>query len=185
MPRNVCDRQGGYTDHVLNWGNARAEVFYKEGDYLGCLPGNANCAVKLEEDPLPRSRAQTSVTALNRSAIGPNQSRRWADFLDGLSQTLIAAEVKNYQPYLRDCGRLSQFNNPNNIPSPNADPMQVAPEYAGGSCTLRTDGHAEWVDGGVHHVNPEPERWDNERLCDGCPGFNPPDRSNLAGLRRR
>ena len=30
--------------------------------------------------------------------------------------------------------------------------MQVVPEYAGGSCTLKPDGHAEWVDGGVHHT---------------------------------
>jgi prepilin-type N-terminal cleavage/methylation domain-containing protein/prepilin-type processing-associated H-X9-DG protein len=89
---------------------------------------------------------------VNRSAIGPNQGRRWAHFQDGLSQTLLAAEVKNYQPYLRDCGGLSQINNPNSIPSPDANYMQVAPEYAGGSCTLKTDGHAEWVDGGVHHT---------------------------------
>jgi prepilin-type N-terminal cleavage/methylation domain-containing protein/prepilin-type processing-associated H-X9-DG protein len=88
----------------------------------------------------------------NRSAFGPNQSRRWAEFQDGSSQTLIQAEVKNYQPYLRDCGGLSQINNPSSIPSPNADAMQVVPEYAGGTCTFKPDGHAEWVDGGVHHT---------------------------------
>jgi prepilin-type N-terminal cleavage/methylation domain-containing protein/prepilin-type processing-associated H-X9-DG protein len=88
----------------------------------------------------------------NRSALGPNQSRKWADFQDGLSQTFIAAEVKNYQPHLRDCGGLAQINNPDIIPTPDANYMQIAPEYAGGSCTLRPDGHAEWVDGGVHHT---------------------------------
>jgi prepilin-type N-terminal cleavage/methylation domain-containing protein/prepilin-type processing-associated H-X9-DG protein len=88
----------------------------------------------------------------NRSAFGPNQSRRWADFQDGLSQTMIQAEVKNWQPYLRDCGGLAQVNNPSNIPSPNGGPMQLVPEYAGGSCTFKPDGHAEWVDGGVHHT---------------------------------
>ena len=35
--------------------------------------------------------------AHNRSAFGPNRSRRLAAFTDGLSQTLFAAEVKAYQ----------------------------------------------------------------------------------------
>lgn len=88
----------------------------------------------------------------NRSAFGPNQSRRLAEFTDGLSLTLLLAEVKAYQPYLRDCGGLTQIRDPSNIPSPDADPAQVVPEYSGGSCTLKPDGHAEWVDGGVHHT---------------------------------
>lgn len=91
-------------------------------------------------------------TQPNRSAFGPNQSRTWADVTDGLSQTALMAEVKSYQNYLRDCGGLSQVNDPSNIPSPNASPMQVVPEYAGGSCMLKPDGHTEWVDGGVHHT---------------------------------
>jgi prepilin-type N-terminal cleavage/methylation domain-containing protein/prepilin-type processing-associated H-X9-DG protein len=88
----------------------------------------------------------------NRSAFGPNQSRKWADFTDGLSQTILLGEVKSYQPYLRDCGGLSQISDPTNIPSPNANPAQMVPEYNGSGCTLKPDGHAEWVDGGVHHT---------------------------------
>jgi prepilin-type N-terminal cleavage/methylation domain-containing protein/prepilin-type processing-associated H-X9-DG protein len=88
----------------------------------------------------------------NRGAFGPNQSRAWAEFSDGLSQTAILAAVKSYQPYLRDCGGLSQINNASNIPPANADPKTVVPEYAVGSCMLKPDGHAEWVDGGVHHT---------------------------------
>jgi prepilin-type N-terminal cleavage/methylation domain-containing protein/prepilin-type processing-associated H-X9-DG protein len=91
-------------------------------------------------------------TQPNRTAFGPNQARRLADFRDGLSQTLLLSEVKSYQPYLRDCGGLAVVNNVDNIPSPNADPNQVVPEYNGGGCTLKPDGHAEWVDGGVHHT---------------------------------
>ena len=34
----------------------------------------------------------------NRNAFGMNRSRRIAEFTDGLSQTLLAAEVKTYQP---------------------------------------------------------------------------------------
>ena len=34
----------------------------------------------------------------NRKAFGMNRSRRIAEFTDGLSQTLLAAKVKTYQP---------------------------------------------------------------------------------------
>ncbi len=86
----------------------------------------------------------------NRGAFGPNFSRRWAEFRDGQSQTLMASEVKTYQPYLRDCG-LSQIQTPGNVPAANADPLSVAPEYR--TCaTLRTSGHAEWADGHVHQT---------------------------------
>ena len=91
-------------------------------------------------------------TEPNRSAFGPNQGRKWADFRDGLSQTLLLSEVKSYQPYLRDCGGLSVVNNADAIPGPNGDPNLVVPEYNGSGCTLKPDGHAEWVDGGVHHT---------------------------------
>ena len=43
-------------------------------------------------------------------------------------------------------------NNPDNIPGPNADPNVVVPEHNGSGCTLKPDGHAEWIDGGVHHT---------------------------------
>jgi prepilin-type N-terminal cleavage/methylation domain-containing protein/prepilin-type processing-associated H-X9-DG protein len=91
-------------------------------------------------------------TLPNRSAFGPNQSRSWAAFTDGLSNTAMMAEVKSYQNYLRDCGGLSKVNDPSNIPPPNANPLQIVPEYADASCMLKPDGHAEWVDGGVHHT---------------------------------
>ena len=71
---------------------------------------------------------------------------------DGLSQTLLLSEVKNYQNYLRDCGGLSLINNADSIPPANAEPLAVVPEYAGASCTPKPDAHAEWVDGGVHHT---------------------------------
>jgi prepilin-type N-terminal cleavage/methylation domain-containing protein/prepilin-type processing-associated H-X9-DG protein len=87
----------------------------------------------------------------NRSAFGINRSRRWADFTDGTSNTILAAEVKTYQTYLRNCGRLANITNPNQIPPPEASPIQVAPEYAGGSCEYKPGaGHTEWTDGQVH-----------------------------------
>ncbi len=87
-------------------------------------------------------------SVVNRSAFGPNKSRRFAGFTDGLSNTLVAAEVKTYTSYVRDCGVLAQISNPNVIPPPNADPLVVAPEYNG--CTLKAgSGHTEWPDGQV------------------------------------
>ncbi len=40
----------------------------------------------------------------NPSAFGPNASRKFASFTDGLSNTLLGAEVKTYMPAYHDCG---------------------------------------------------------------------------------
>lgn len=86
----------------------------------------------------------------NRSAFGPNRSRRLGEFTDGLSQSLAIAEVKTYQPtYICDNAQLSQVNNPNSVPPPTADYLSVAPEYLGG-CRLYELGHTEWSDGNCH-----------------------------------
>ncbi len=87
----------------------------------------------------------------NRSAFGPNRSRRPAEFRDGLSHTLLAAEVKAYQPmYICDGVGLSQVTNSNVVPPPNANPLTVGPEYTSGSCRLYLMGHTEWSDGNAH-----------------------------------
>jgi prepilin-type N-terminal cleavage/methylation domain-containing protein len=57
------------------------------------------------------------ATQPNRSAFGPNQARRLADFRDGLSQTLLLSEVKSYQPYLRDCGGCRSSTTPTTSPA--------------------------------------------------------------------
>jgi prepilin-type N-terminal cleavage/methylation domain-containing protein/prepilin-type processing-associated H-X9-DG protein len=89
----------------------------------------------------------------NRSAFGPNRSRRLAEFTDGLSQTLVAAEVKVRQSS-SNCRHttLPSINNPNNIPSPNSDPYTVAPEYDNGFCITQNQSefHTERSDGNVH-----------------------------------
>lgn len=99
----------------------------------------------------------TGTTRYNRSAFGPNQSRRWAEFSDGLTSTLLMSEGKAYQPYYRDCPRLQNINDPDQIPGPDADPYVVAPEYRGSPpCVIRDGvlegGHVEWVESGVHHA---------------------------------
>jgi prepilin-type N-terminal cleavage/methylation domain-containing protein/prepilin-type processing-associated H-X9-DG protein len=89
----------------------------------------------------------------NRSAFGPNRSVRFAAITDGLSQALFAAEVKAYQTS-SNCRftTLPSVNNPNNIPSPYADPFTVAPEYDNGACATENQAefHTEWSDGHVH-----------------------------------
>lgn len=87
----------------------------------------------------------------NRAPFEINRSRRFAEFGDGLSNTLIAAEVKAYQPNLGNCGGLVNIKNAAEIPSTWADPSTVAPEYDSG-CTLSKTGHTEWVDGAVHET---------------------------------
>uniref|UniRef100_UPI0035CF3AE9 DUF1559 family PulG-like putative transporter n=1 Tax=Isosphaera pallida TaxID=128 RepID=UPI0035CF3AE9 len=95
----------------------------------------------------------TSSTRRNRSAFGANMSRRFAEFTDGLSNTLFLSEGKSYQAYYRDCPTLTNINNPDLIPDPTADPYQVAPEYRDGRCVIRLgEGHCEWVETGVHHT---------------------------------
>lgn len=60
----------------------------------------------------------------------------WLPHVFKMSQTMLMSEVKNYTPYVSDCGRLSIINDPENVPSPNVDPMTVAPEYLASGCSL-------------------------------------------------
>jgi prepilin-type N-terminal cleavage/methylation domain-containing protein/prepilin-type processing-associated H-X9-DG protein len=89
----------------------------------------------------------------NRQAFGPNRSLRLAAITDGLSQTLFAAEVKAYQTS-SNCRfmTLQSVTDPNNIPSPYANPYVVAPEYDNGYCVTENqyEFHTEWSDGHVH-----------------------------------
>jgi prepilin-type N-terminal cleavage/methylation domain-containing protein/prepilin-type processing-associated H-X9-DG protein len=89
----------------------------------------------------------------NRQAFGPNRSIRLSSIPDGLSNTLFAAEVKAYQSS-SNCRftTLPSVNDPNNIPSPYANPYQVAPEYDDGACMTENqfEFHTEWSDGHVH-----------------------------------
>jgi prepilin-type processing-associated H-X9-DG protein len=83
----------------------------------------------------------------NRGAFTVNRSRRIAEFSDGLSQSILAAEVKTYQPHYR-CGQsLSNVNNPQGSYSPYANPLALVPEYGGSCGDLETEGHTEWADG--------------------------------------
>ena len=97
------------------------------------------------------SGVTNSAGPLTRSAIGVNLSRRWTDMTDGLSNTLLMSEVKNYQPTVRDCSTVANINDPNNIPPPDADPLAICPEYAGGGCAFFLNAHTQWAEMSVHH----------------------------------
>ena len=74
-------------------------------------------------------------------AFSVNTGNRAASFVDGLSKTLMLAEVKAFMPYLRDGGADAPD------PPPIKDPTAVC--ALGGS--QKTDsGHTEWVDGRTH-----------------------------------
>lgn len=111
---------------------------------------------------------------LTRSAFGVNLSRRMGDFTDGLSNTLFMSEVKNYQPYIRDCGVLANIQDPNNVPPPNADPMSLAPEYGSSGCTFLLNAHSQWAELTVHH-NGFTTAWPPNKVTPGGPGLATPD----------
>lgn len=115
-----------------------------------------------------------------RSAFGVNLRRKWAEFKDGLSNTLIFSEVKNYQPLIRDCGGLSRINDPFNVPPPDADPNAVCPEYSGGGCSLILTAHTQWAEMSVQH-NGFTTAWPPNKVT---PGAGQPD-VDIVGARER
>jgi prepilin-type N-terminal cleavage/methylation domain-containing protein len=108
-----------------------------------------------------------------RSAFGVNVSRRFADFADGLSCTLLMSEVKNYQVTIRDGGAFAQISDPCNIPPPNADPLTVCPEY-GGSGSLFRNAHTQWAEMSVHH-NGFTTAWPPNHVTPGGPDLSEAD----------
>ena len=73
----------------------------------------------------------------------PNSYLKMARLSDGASNTLLAAEVKAWQPYTRNGG-----------PSSTAIPNTVAEAEAvvASGSQFKTTGHTEWPDGRVHHT---------------------------------
>lgn len=78
-------------------------------------------------------------------AFAPNRAMRPADFTDGLSNTLGAAEVKAYQANLWDTMKPITVGT---LPPPNSAALD--PYFGGG--TLDENGHTEWVEGDVRET---------------------------------
>jgi prepilin-type processing-associated H-X9-DG protein len=90
-------------------------------------------------------------TVSPQSPFRTNVSVRFSALSDGLSQTLLVAEVKTAFPYLRKCTGLV-FSPVNAIPRPDtsANPASIA-QYTSCSGEIKQDaGHAEWEDGNVN-----------------------------------
>ena len=119
-----------------------------------------------------------------RCAFGVNIARRWDEFRDGLSHTLLLSEVKNYQVTIRDCGRFSQINDPEHVPPPEADPLTVCPEYAGGgTCKVHTTAHTQWAEMSSHH-NGFTTAWPPNFRTPGGPGMSNDDVDVLSTRER-
>ncbi len=73
----------------------------------------------------------------------PNSFLRWADVIDGTSNTLLAAEVRAWTPYWRNGGPPSAA-----IPTSIAQAQTVVASGA----QFKSTGHTEWPDGRVHHT---------------------------------
>jgi len=73
----------------------------------------------------------------------PNSKLSMAAFVDGTSNTLMAAEVRAWQPYTRNGG-----------PAGTAIPVTISDVQAqvASGARFKITGHTEWPDGRVHHT---------------------------------
>ncbi|MGC8642463.1 MAG: DUF1559 domain-containing protein, partial [Isosphaeraceae bacterium] len=83
-----------------------------------------------------------------RCAFSPNRCRRISEFVDGLSTTLMAAEVKCRQPQLLNCAALVNLMSPSSPFPSSLQPGQVVAEIADQGI-LTESGHTCWADGQV------------------------------------
>ncbi len=73
----------------------------------------------------------------------PNSKLRLAKVSDGTSKTLLAAEVKAWQPYMRNGG-------PSQTTAPST--AEEAAAIVASGAQFKNTGHTEWPDGRVHHT---------------------------------
>ncbi len=85
----------------------------------------------------------------------PNSYMKMARLSDGASNTLLAAEVKAWQPYTRNAGPTSK-SIPNTI-------AEAEAAVASGE-KFKDTGHTEWPDGRVHHTGMTTTMTPNTRL---------------------
>lgn len=83
-----------------------------------------------------------------------NSSVEFNDFRDGVSKTVLMAEVKARLDYVRDAPGIAYRPTDPNTPQP--DPMidpALVPHYLGHSGSVKADSeHSEWHDGGAHQT---------------------------------
>ena len=108
-------------------------------------------------------------------AIGSNLSRRFASFTDGLSNTLLGAEVKTYTPSYHDCGVVPPPG-PTGPASYPAVPTVLASVSASPTSGCRPAAAPSALPGGGH------TRWSNgNAFYDGFTTALPPNTRSPAG----
>lgn len=73
----------------------------------------------------------------------PNSALTWSSVTDGTANTLLAAEVKAWQPYRRNGG-------PPTTSMPES--AEEAAAVTASAAEFKNTGHTEWPDGRVHHT---------------------------------
>jgi prepilin-type N-terminal cleavage/methylation domain-containing protein/prepilin-type processing-associated H-X9-DG protein len=86
----------------------------------------------------------------SRNAFLVNKSRRMAEFVDGTSNTLLATDVKVYNPLCGPFSPIPPGMTPTTVPTPYVDPFTAAPAYA--TC-MPGKGHTFWADGNAHETS--------------------------------
>jgi prepilin-type N-terminal cleavage/methylation domain-containing protein/prepilin-type processing-associated H-X9-DG protein len=84
----------------------------------------------------------------NNGVFGPNYSPGIAQLTDGTSNTIMATDVKVYNPLCGPKATVPAYTT-TTAPAPNTDPNTAAPAYA--SC-VPGQGHTFWADGNVHET---------------------------------
>ena len=111
-----------------------------------------------------------------QGAIGTNLGRTWAQFTDGLSGSLLAAEVKTYTPAYHDCSSVpgGAPTGPAAAPDVAAVLASVAASASGAGCKLAAG--VNGLPGGGH------THWSNgNSFYDGFTTALPPNTRSLAG----
>jgi prepilin-type N-terminal cleavage/methylation domain-containing protein len=86
-------------------------------------------------------------TPVGPGAIETNQSKPFSGFVDGLSQTLLAAEVKTYQPAYHNCPGALPAALASSTISPDVSALLSLMSSTTSQCKAATTGHAKWVHG--------------------------------------
>ena len=98
-----------------------------------------NMGVWLVHDP--------NLSIPGKGAFAPNTSFTPSAFVDGLSNTLMMAEVKAFQRYRRNAN--PAYTSDPGMPNSAADLAALRDD---GQAVPRDSGHTEWVDGRVHQT---------------------------------
>jgi prepilin-type N-terminal cleavage/methylation domain-containing protein/prepilin-type processing-associated H-X9-DG protein len=164
------------------------------------------CPSEVNPDPFDSSGASTGVVSYgwclgdwyvwggfamypNRTAFSPNRSRRQSEFIDGMSNTLMASEVRARQTERTECGTFAFIISPGQIPDPSIPPGQLPQISSGSMCTQDPAGHTAWADGQVNQSgmttawSPNTKVWGGDDSKGYYLGLDSQDDLDLIGIK--